>query len=173
MTIRLLITLAASFLLTHALAAQTRNSEHTLRLDEGASSPKAEIEEMAWLAGYWRGEGLGGVTEEIWGTPLGDRMMGSFALSKNDTLVFSEAMMLVEEAGSLIFKLKHFNADFSGWEEKDDFVQFPLVRLGDREAFFSGLTVKRDGETLRAFVVVGGGGDPKELVFTFTRTDWP
>ena len=27
--------------------------------------PPAKIESMAWLAGYWEGEGMGGVMEDI------------------------------------------------------------------------------------------------------------
>ncbi|MEO1369587.1 MAG: DUF6265 family protein, partial [Acidobacteriota bacterium] len=145
---------------------------HTVRLDAGASSPAASIDDVAWLGGYWRGEGLGGDTEELWGAPIGDRMVGSFTFSKGGELVFAETMMLVEEGGSLVLKIKHFNPDFSGWEEKDDFVSFPLVRVGRSEVFFSGLTFRRTGDTLEAYVVAGGDDGTQELAFQFKRTGW-
>lgn len=31
--------------------------------------PPAKIDAMAWLAGYWEGEGLGGKIEDIWMPP--------------------------------------------------------------------------------------------------------
>ena len=40
---------------------------------------------------------------------------------------FQELMALVEVEGSLELWVKHFNADFTGWEEKADFVRFRLV----------------------------------------------
>ena len=40
-----------------------------------------------------------------------------------------------------------------GWEEKDKYVEFPLVRLGQREAIFDGVTYKlQDDGRLRATV---------------------
>lgn len=156
-------------LLPAVAPAQTKNSENTLKLDAGASSPPAQIEDLAWLAGYWRGEGLGGESEEIWGQPIGDRMLGVFSLSREGSLVFSEAMSLVEEGGSLVLKIKHFSRDFTGWEEKDDFVSFPLVRLGEQEAFFSGLTFRRQGDQLEAFVVLESGEEAGEVSLRFER----
>ena len=38
---------------------------------------------VAWLAGYWKGTGLGGVTEEMWTPPVGDRMHGIFTLRQD------------------------------------------------------------------------------------------
>ncbi len=34
--------------------------------DEGPA-----VEEFAWMAGHWRGEGFGGICEEMWTGPLG------------------------------------------------------------------------------------------------------
>ncbi|MEM8996433.1 MAG: DUF6265 family protein [Acidobacteriota bacterium] len=166
------VSLLAATLFTADASAQTPNSEHTLRLDADASSPAASIDDVAWLGGYWRGEGLGGHVEELWGAPIGDRMVGSFTFSKGGGLVFAETMMLVEEGGSLVLKIKHFNPDFSGWEEKDDFVSFPLVRVGTSEVFFSGLTFRRTGDALEAYVVAGGENGRQELAFQFKRTGW-
>ena len=168
---RHLFVIASLVLWLHSVPAwaQAKNSENTLKLDEGASSPPAQIEDLSWLAGYWRGEGLGGECEEVWAPSIGDRMLGVFSLSREGSLVFSETMALVEEEGSLVLKIKHFNPDFSGWEEKDDYVSFPLVRLGEQEAFFSGLTFRRKGDRLEAFVVVESGGKANELAFSFER----
>ena len=34
-----------------------------------SDKPRAKIEDMAWLAGRWLGDGLGGISEEIWSPP--------------------------------------------------------------------------------------------------------
>jgi hypothetical protein len=44
---------------------QQQFTENTVRLAEGAASPPATLGGMAWLAGSWRGEGLGGQVEEV------------------------------------------------------------------------------------------------------------
>ena len=97
-------------------------------------------------------------------------MFGYFTLSQEGKLVFSEAMMLVEEAGSLVLKIKHFNPDFVGWEEKDKYVSFRLVQLGKREAFFHGLTFRRvEDDKLLIHLRLTSNGKSREETFTFTR----
>jgi len=54
-------------------------SQNTLTL-EGNESPAATLKDVAWIAGHWQGEALGGITEEVWTAPLGKSMMGSFKL---------------------------------------------------------------------------------------------
>lgn len=39
--------------------------------------------------------------------------------------MFSEYMQIAPDGDSLIVRLKHFNADLTGWEEKDKTVNFP------------------------------------------------
>jgi hypothetical protein len=55
-------------------------------------------------------------------------------------------MLLAEEEGSLILKVKHFNADFTGWEEKDDYIKFRLVSVAPDAVYFSGLSFYRIGD---------------------------
>lgn len=140
-------TAALSLVMAGGSLAQTMVSNNTLQLDEETPRPAARIADVAWMAGYWRGEGLGGSCEEIWTLPAGDRMQGIFTLSREDGLSFSEAMTLVEEEGSLVLKVKHFTPEFVGWEEKEDFISFPLVKLGDQVAWFRGLTFRRKGDS--------------------------
>lgn len=152
--------------------AQVKNSENTWKLADGASSPPATIEDVSWLSGYWRGSGFGGDCEEAWGEGLGDRMLGWFSLRRGDDLTFSEAVALVETEGSLEIWVKHFHPDFKGWEEKDDFVRFPLVKLEEQAAYFSGLTYRREGDSLKIYVVVSGGGEESEQMLEMRRVAW-
>ena len=147
-----------------------RLSENTFELADGAPAPAARISDLGWLVGHWEGEGLGGQSAETWSRPLSDRMYGTYTLTKEDGVVFSEAMLLVEEEGTLVLKLKHFDPDFIGWEEKADMVRFPLVRLGPGEACFRGLTFRRRGESLSIFLVLTEAGKSSEHAFRLRRT---
>ena len=51
-------------------------------------------------------------------------------------------MYLAEENGSLALKLKHFNADLTGWEAKDDMLTFRLVAIEPCAAYFNALTLR-------------------------------
>lgn len=162
MKARSIALLAPLLLVATALGAQTTGSDHTLRLGEDGTSPAAAISDLAWLAGYWRGTGLGGEVEETWTPPVGDRMQGIFTLAREGQPAFSEAMQLVEEDGSLLLKVKHFTPGFVAWEEKDEFVRFRLVKLGDNEAYFSGLTFRRSGDALVIFIALSRDGQTTE-----------
>lgn len=162
---------AIALLLASSLPAAEAPSGNTFGLEEGKASPPAKISDLAWLSGYWQGEGLGGTCEEVWGKPSGDRMLGYFSLQNEKGHVFSEAMLLVEEGGSVVLKIKHFRPDFVGWEEKEKFVSFRLVRLGEREAFFQGLTFRRTADDrLSIYLRLVEDGQAREEAFSFTRT---
>lgn len=154
-----------------ATFASETNSANTLRLGSATPAP-ATIDDMHWLTGYWRGEGLGGRCEEMWGSPIGDRMYGTFTLRKDGQVVFSEHLVIVEEAGSLVMKVKHFTADFHSWENKEDFIRFPLVKLEKDVAYFSGLTLRRESEkSLKIYLVLSQGGVSNEEVFSFEAVE--
>ena len=148
--------------------AQSPLTENTLALDDSTHMPPASIHDLAWLAGHWRGEFLDGVADEVWAPPSAGSMMGMFRLVQDSAIVFYELMTIVEDGGTLVLKLKHFNPDLSGWEEKDDHVAFSLVRLGERAAYFEGLTFKRvPGDVLRGYLAMHRGDDVREAAFTY------
>src|SRR5262245_45051261 len=82
--------------------AQERLTEHTFKLSEGTQAPAATIADLAWLAGHWTGEGLGGFTEEVWSPPRNGAMVGMFRLVRDDKPVFYELLTVAEEKGSLM-----------------------------------------------------------------------
>jgi hypothetical protein len=114
-------------------------------LAAGQASPPATIHDMAWFAGRWTGDGLGGQNEETWGPPEHGRMIGTFKHSQNGKPVFYEFMTFFEHEGSLVLRLKHFNPDLTGWEEKDKFGEFKFVAKKDGAMYFNGLTFMPDG----------------------------
>ena len=85
--------------------------------------------------------------------------------------MFTEHMYVAGEAGSLVVRLKHFNADLTGWEEKDDMLSFPLLSIDQCAAYFSALTYRCDGDDamLVAVRMKSDGEEIRELVFRFKR----
>lgn len=129
--------------LVSAIGQASDSVVKTLSLKEGQKGGPATIEDVAWLAGYWKGEGLGGICEEFWTGLSQDSMTGLFRLVKDGKTVFQEIFTITEQGNSLILKLKHFNPDLTGWEEKNQTIDFPLVRVAPNEAFFDGLTYRK------------------------------
>lgn len=151
--------------------AQVKNTENTVKLGEGQTSEKASLADMAWLAGSWAGSGFGGVNEEMWSKPNGGAMLGTYRLIKDGKAVFYEMMMLVEHGDSIVLRLKHFNPDFTGWEEKDKSVDFKFVNKAGNRMNFSGLTFEKvSGDKLNIYLALKQkDGSVKEEIFTMTR----
>lgn len=165
MTAALLIVLASPF--AHS---QTQNTPNTLALDASSQRPKATIDRVAWLAGAWTGNGLGGETEEVWSEPSGGTMACTFKLLHDGKPAMYEFGLIVEEGESLVLKLKHFHPSFTGWEEPDKYISFPLVKLTNDAVYFDGLTYRREGEErLQVFVAMRKDGAVSEAGLSFER----
>lgn len=158
-----------SFSLLFVFFAFTSFSQNTLKLGDN-KSPKATLADVAWIQGHWRGEAFGGITEEIWSPPLGDSMMGSFKLVSNGKTTFYEMCQIATESESLILRLKHFNGDLTGWEEKNDREEFRLVKVEKDVVYFDGFTVKRISKNeIRMYVVTSDDGPNEEVEFRYFR----
>jgi Domain of unknown function (DUF6265) len=168
--------LAAALALTgapaFAIEAET-GQELTRTAEAGAPRPRAELAELDWLQGTWEGEGIeGAMAMEHWSAPVGGAMPGIFVQTdgKGGTM-FSEYMQIVPDGESLMVRLKHFNADLTGWEEKDKSVNFPLIGREKGALYFRGLSYLRRGDN-RLIVAVRmreADGSHHELVFRFRR----
>jgi hypothetical protein len=148
-----------------------QRTPNTLTAPAEVLSPRATLQDIAWFAGRWTGTGLGGVTDESWSAPAGGAMMGMFRLVKDGKVVFYEFLTLVEHEGSLLLKLKHFNPDLTGWEEKADVVSFRLLKIAPDAVHFNGLTFRRIGsDTVEIFLAIRDReGAVREERFTMTR----
>ncbi len=149
-----------TLVLAAALAAIAGAEIEVRTLAEGAASPPAKIEDVAWLAGRWIGEGLGGCAEESLSPPVAREMMGKFRqLNGDGSLKFYEFYTIAERNGSLVWRIKHFSPDLEGWEEKDKSTEFRLVAIEGETAYFTGLTYARTGKkSLKAAVAIDGKG---------------
>ncbi len=144
------------------------NEPEVRSLDEGAIAPSASIADVAFLSGHWIGEGLGGCAEEFMAEPAAGQIMGMFRqMTAEGAVRFYEFYTIAEKEGSLIFRIKHFNPDMTGWEEKDKTTDFPLVAIEGTTAYFDGLTYSRSGrKSLRAAVNLG---DEAVAAFEFRK----
>ncbi len=158
---------------TALVGASPSAAQHTRLAPEGHVSPPATIADAAWLAGNWVGTGIDGAeAAESWLPASGGTMAGIFLQEKPDgSIMFTEHMYLSEEGGSLVLKLKHFNPDLTGWEEKDDMVRFRFLSAEPCALYFSALTYRCEGKDglLVAVRMKSEGGKVNELVFRFRR----
>jgi len=153
--------------------AQEKTSEkfkHTLSHQETLGFPKATIQDVAWIQGHWVGEAFNGVVEEIWSPPLGHSMMCAFKLVVDDEVKFYEICTIIEENKSLILRLKHFDKLLKGWEERNETVDFKLVKLEQNKAFFNGFTFEKvSKKQMNIYVVVESDGVKQEVPFHYYR----
>ena len=165
-----LIRVSMALLLT---AAAPLAAQETRVAAEGHVPPPATVDQAAWLLGDWVGTGINGAeAAESWLPASGGTMVGVFLQEKPDgSIMFTEIMYMAEEEGSLVLKLKHFNADLTGWEEKDGMVRFRLLSIEPCAAYFSSLTYRCDGDDglLVAVRMKSAGPEVEELVFRFKR----
>jgi len=158
-----------AFLVPAALAHE-RQTEHTLKLGPGEKPGAATSADMAWLAGHWTGEGLGGFVEEMWTPARNGVMLGAFRLVRDGKPAFYELMTIVEEDQSLVLRVKHFNPDMTGWEEKDETVDFPFVTRSGGMVHFAGVAFQPSDDTLTIFLAVEGkDGRVREESFRYRR----
>jgi len=150
------------------IISATAISQNTLALN-GKVSPTASINDVAWIAGHWKGEALGGITEEVWTKPLGKSMMGSFKLVVDGIVQFYELCTITEENKSLLLRIKHFDKDLKGWEEKDTSIEFPLVKIEKNKVYFNGLTFERVSQSeLNIYVIFKDEGKEEvEMKFNY------
>ena len=145
-------------------------TEHTYRLAEGEERPAATLEAASFLVGNWVGMAFGERAEESWSKPTGGTMVGTFKLFSGDEPAMYEIMLLSVEDGTLSLKVKHFNPDFTAWEEKPDYVNFKLVAYSEGELHFGGLSFyRRDDDRLDGYIVMRSGDEVSENRLIYER----
>lgn len=157
-------------LLISVTFAQTETS-NVIKFEEGMDSPKASLEDVSWISRYWRGEAFGGITEEIWSDPLGNSMMFSFKLVVEGEVQFYEHGGISEKNNTLLLQLKHFHGDFKGWEEKDETVDFRLIKIEKNRIYFDEFTFEKisDSEMNIYVVVHNKDKSSNEIIFNYKR----
>ncbi|GAA0878671.1 hypothetical protein GCM10009119_16390 [Algoriphagus jejuensis] len=160
---KIILSFAIFLTISHFAGAQVR------QLEENQPPGKGKVEELSWLNGYWMGTGFGGECEEVWLPAKDGHMIGTFRFWNEGKLVFSEFMNFVQEGESISLKLKHFNPDLTGWEEKEKWTTFELIELGPNTAWFHGITYERKGDELVIYLALTENGKRTIEEFRFFR----
>jgi hypothetical protein len=137
-----------------------------------APQPAASLDDFAWMAGRWIGEGFGATVEEYYSPAVGGQMPGHFRMIGNGATTLYEFVMLAEVDGSLEYRVRHFNPDMTAWEERDEFVRFALVSVEGNAWHFEGLTIRRTGPDTAEHVLrvrSGESGEENVQVLRYRR----
>ena len=167
--------LLAAALLAIATTALAQNSAPASAKPEAAArppAPAARIAQVAWLTGYWVGEGLGGTVEDVFLPPRAGVLLGAFRLHRTEGKPgFYELFAIEEVDDTLEFVVKHFNPDWVGWEEKDKALRIRLSRIAPGEFAFGRIVFQRQGAD--GLVVKLGirekGGEIRHETLTYRR----
>lgn len=146
------------------------SAQKTLQLEKGQNSPHATLDQVAWITGHWQGEAFGGITEEIWSPPQGNSMMFVFRLLNDDKVSFYEVGHIKQVGETLLMQLKHFHGNLKGWEEKEETVDFKLVKVEENAVYFEGLTMlKINQDKMDVYVMIESEGKEEEVLFRYSR----
>jgi hypothetical protein len=110
---------------------------------------RARISDLAWMAGSWRGEAEGALSEETWAAPEGDAMVGMWRLVADGKTRIFEVLVLREDEEGVALRLRHFDPALVAREEKDKPLVLRLVQWGPREASFEGPSVSGEPGLVR------------------------
>ena len=126
-----------------------------------------QIEQLDWLVGHWEGEGFGGVCEEVWSPASAGTMVGTFKLSIEGSVKFYELMTIAPDSAGLLLRVKHFNPELVGWEEKDKSAEFRFTDASDNSVQFDGLKytlIEPDKLTIAVTISHKDGSTSEELI---------
>ena len=152
------------------LSAAEPQTEHLYRLAEGEQPPEATLEDAQWLVGSWAGTAFGKRFEEVWNPPSAGSMVGMFKLFGDDGVAMYELMVITVENGTLSLKIRHFNPDFTAWEDKDEDVTLRLVKKEDDALHFGIISFyRRDDDRIDAYVLFMDGDEAFEQPIVYER----
>ena len=164
--------LSMAFTLGSTTVAQEKNDTKRIRLLAlDTEFPKAKLSDLHWIVGTWKGKGLGGDNDEVWSSAESGSMMGMYRHHKAGKIVFYELITITEEKGSLVLRIKHFDAQLKGWEAREESKVFPLVAVEKDAVYFAGLSFhKVHANRIDVDVAVQSkDGKSEELHFEYHR----
>lgn len=113
----------------------------------------AELQDLGFMAGHWRGEAGGKQLEEIWNAPEQGSMTGMYREMENGKTTFYEFLTIEAGPQGPMLLVNHFEPGLKGWEDKNKPAAFHLKNF------------LPEGE------VVFESGDPAHpLLMTWSRT---
>jgi len=109
-----------------------------------AQTFKANINDLAFMAGKWVVAHEWGDMEEYWGEPLGNDMISSYRCVKNGKILFYEFVVIEQTDSVPVMILRHFKPGNIAREDQEHPYHYPLVGLDKNKAVFKSVdsTVK-------------------------------
>lgn len=161
------------FFVLFILGLKSFAQQPIMAYEENQPPVKATLLDVSWVAGHWQGEAFGGITEEIWSPPLGESMMFVFRLMHNNKVTFYEIGHIKQVDETLLLQLKHFHGDLKGWEEKDETVDFKMVKIDGNRIYFDNFTFEKISDTeMDIYVLIEEKDKPSEVVkFNYKRVN--
>lgn len=148
------------------------NGQNTYALEEGQKSPNASIQLVSFMEGHWLGEAFGGKTEEIWSPIDAGAMAFVFRHIADGKITFYEIGHIREIDKTLIFELRHFDANLHAWEEKNEVQQFKFVKAEANRVYFECFTFENVSENeINIYgLIKDEKGDAEEVVFNYKKS---
>jgi hypothetical protein len=122
--------------------------------------------DVAFMAGYWRGEMGPAVIEEVWLPAEGDAMHSVFRMVRDGKTAFTEFQSIERQGGTLVLHLRHFHPGLKAWEDTDGALRWHIERTGPNLAVFrqqnaeTRLEYHREGDRLTVTLVKEGKRQP-------------
>lgn len=157
-------------LIVFLCGAATGFSQEVLRLKDVEAAGKGKLSDLAWMAGYWKGTGLGGDCEELWLPPVDSTMHGVFRFAEKGKTEFTEYMVIEQKDSTLSVKIKHFSRDLSPWEENEKWTPFTFIKMEGQTAYFNGITYHRKNDKLIVKVQLKSKDQYTTEEFVFTKS---
>jgi hypothetical protein len=137
----------------------------------GMAQPPATLADVAWLEGTWLGGMPDGPVEQVFQAPMFGQMPSFVRAWNKRGIIFYEIAMFVEAKGSLTLRLKHFTSALAGWEDKESYIERPLIAREHDRLYFHRATYVRTGADSYTVYFLNMDGDREQdtLVIPFRR----
>lgn len=113
-----------------------------------ASSPRSDIQALRWVAGEWQGDGLTGRVEAFWLPPGGGTLVGVFRRIREGRVLGFAIATVTESDGSLLLRLKRFDAHLAGRESQEPPTARRLLSISDTDVAFDGIRLRRSADAV-------------------------
>lgn len=128
------------------------------------------------LTGNWRGKIGDDIVDEYWSIMAANTLIGMFRWLKEGEVSFYEFVVIDNIDGKIRLKIKHFNPDLTGWEEKANYIHYVLRDISDSQVIFGSedptekgrLIYERQGEK-KLTVILEMSKSDRTLRFEFDR----
>ncbi len=132
------------------------NAQEIREAQPGATPPAATLKLVEGLAGRWLGDSASGPMEAMFSEARHGKMVGHIIYWNDEGYRLIELAAYEERGDSVVYRVKHFNTDLVGVQEKDVTVDRPLIAVENGIAYFKDMTVALNGDAMTIVVRVGG-----------------